>query len=86
MNRRYHRTATTITSGGNRNPENADFGGSHGSGRVDGFTAQACLALANAQRNSARDGTWYVEYRKVRPAGDGWHYEATGGMDKQDEE
>ena len=28
--RRYQRTATTITSGGNRNPANADFGGSHG--------------------------------------------------------
>jgi hypothetical protein len=33
-----------------------------------------------------RDGTWYVEYRRSRPADDGWHYEATGGMDKQDEE
>ncbi|MBM0226403.1 MULTISPECIES: hypothetical protein [Micromonospora] len=32
------------------------------------------------------DGTWYVEYRRARRADDGWHYEATGGMDKQDEE
>ncbi|MGK5740322.1 hypothetical protein [Micromonospora sp. URMC 103] len=36
--------------------------------------------------HEARDGTWYVEYRKVHRADDGWHYEATGGMDKQDEE
>jgi hypothetical protein len=36
--------------------------------------------------HEARDGTWYVEYRRVRPADDGWHYEATGEMDKQDEE
>ncbi|MEH0934791.1 hypothetical protein [Micromonospora psammae] len=36
--------------------------------------------------HETRDGTWYVEYRRARPADDGWHYEATGGMDKQDEE
>ncbi|GAA4572555.1 hypothetical protein GCM10023176_35710 [Micromonospora coerulea] len=32
------------------------------------------------------DGTWYVEYRRDRRTDDGWHYQATGGMDKQDEE
>ena len=42
-----------MTSGGNRNPANADFAGSHGSGRVDDFTVQVCLDLANAQRNGA---------------------------------
>lgn len=36
--------------------------------------------------HETRDGTWYVQYRKVRSAGDGWHYQATGGMEKQDEE
>ncbi|WP_109964443.1 hypothetical protein [Micromonospora globispora] len=36
--------------------------------------------------HQGRDGTWYVEYRRDRRADDGWHYEATGGMDKQDEE
>jgi hypothetical protein len=53
LNRRYQRTATTITSGGNRNPANADFGGNQGRGRVDSFTGQGCLDLANAQCNSA---------------------------------
>jgi hypothetical protein len=53
LNRRYQRTATTITSGGNRKPANADFGGSHGRGRIGAFTAQVCLNLANAQRNEA---------------------------------
>src|SRR5258708_464598 len=42
-----------MMSGGNRNPANADFAGSHGSGRVDDFTVQVCLDLANAQRNGA---------------------------------
>jgi hypothetical protein len=56
LNRRYQRTATTITSGGNRNPANADFGGSQRRGRLDDFTAQACLDHANAQRNSADGG------------------------------
>jgi hypothetical protein len=55
LNRRYQRTATTITSAGNRNPANPDFGGNQGRGRVDDFTAQACLDLANAQRNGAAD-------------------------------
>jgi hypothetical protein len=32
------RTATTISSAGNRNPANADFGDSQGRPRVDGFT------------------------------------------------
>jgi hypothetical protein len=54
LKRRYQRTATTITSVGNRNPANADFGGSQGPGRVGDFTAQACHDLANAQRNGAR--------------------------------
>jgi hypothetical protein len=59
LNRRYQRTATTITSGGNRNPVNADFGGSQGRGRFDSFTAQVCLDLANAQRNRAlNSGLW----------------------------
>ena len=49
----YQRTATTITSDGNRNPANADLGGSHGPGRVDDLTARACLDLANAQCNGA---------------------------------
>jgi hypothetical protein len=53
MKRRYQRTATTITSGGNRNPADADFGGSHGRKRVDDFTAQVCLDHANSQRNGA---------------------------------
>ncbi|MEV0810896.1 Scr1 family TA system antitoxin-like transcriptional regulator [Micromonospora sp. NPDC050200] len=55
MNRRYQRTATTITSGGKRNPANADLGGSHETGPVDAFTAQACLDPGNAQRNGAPD-------------------------------
>jgi hypothetical protein len=42
-----------ITSGGNRNQANADFGGKHGCGRIDSFTDQACVDLANAQRNGA---------------------------------
>jgi hypothetical protein len=46
-------TATAITSDGNRNPANADLGGSHESGRIDDFTAHACLDPANAQRNGA---------------------------------
>jgi hypothetical protein len=49
--RRYQRTATTITSGGNRNPANADFGGSHERERGENFTAQVCPDHANAQRN-----------------------------------
>jgi hypothetical protein len=53
LNRRYQRTATTITSAGNRNPANPDVGGSHGRERVNDFTAQVCLDLANAQRNGA---------------------------------
>jgi RHS repeat-associated protein len=58
LNRRYQRTATTITSGENRNPANADFGGWHGRGRFNDFTAQVCLDLANAQRNRADIGTF----------------------------
>jgi hypothetical protein len=57
-------TATTITSGGNRNPANADFGGSQERGRFDSFTGQACLDLANDQRNRARGRL----RRRVRPA------------------
>lgn len=53
LNRRYQRTATTISSGGNRNPANADVGGSDGRERVNDLTAQACLDHANAQRNGA---------------------------------
>jgi hypothetical protein len=34
---------------GTGTPANADFGGSHGPGRVGDFTAQVCLDLANAQ-------------------------------------
>ncbi|WP_442788680.1 hypothetical protein [Dactylosporangium sp. NBC_01737] len=30
--------STTITSGGKRNPANADFGGSHGRGRLEDFS------------------------------------------------
>jgi hypothetical protein len=51
--RRYQRMATTITSGGNRNPANADVGGDHVRERVDDFTAQVCLDHANSQRNRA---------------------------------
>jgi hypothetical protein len=47
MNRRYQRTATTMTSGGNRKPANADFGGWQVQGRVDSFTGQACRDLAD---------------------------------------
>jgi hypothetical protein len=52
-NRRYQRTATTITSGGNLNPVNADVGGSQRRGRIDSFTGQACLDHADAQCNRA---------------------------------
>jgi hypothetical protein len=45
---------TTITSGGNRNPVNTDFGGDQERERIDNFTGQACLDLADAQRNGAR--------------------------------
>jgi hypothetical protein len=51
LKRRYHRTATTITSGGNRYPANADFGGGKRRARSDSFTGQACLEHADAQRN-----------------------------------
>ena len=34
-------------------PGNPDLAGSHGLGRIDGFTAQVCLDLANAQCNGA---------------------------------
>ncbi|MEV0734327.1 hypothetical protein, partial [Polymorphospora sp. NPDC050346] len=54
LNRRYQRTATTITSGGNRNPANADLTGSPVSGLIDDLTAQACLDLADAQRDGPR--------------------------------
>ncbi len=40
--RRYQRMATTITSGGNQNPANAEVAGNHERERVDDFTAQAC--------------------------------------------
>jgi hypothetical protein len=65
LNRRYQRTATTITSGGNRNPANADFGGNHGRGRPDDFTAQACLDHANAQRNGAAPAADVSEAHRV---------------------
>ncbi|GAB4060618.1 hypothetical protein GCM10028775_77060 [Catellatospora paridis] len=51
MNRRYQRTATTITSGGNRNPANAVFAGDNGRERADDFTARVCPDHAEAQRN-----------------------------------
>jgi hypothetical protein len=51
--RRYHRTATTITSGGNRNPSNAELGGDHRRADLRDLTAQACLDHAIGQRNSA---------------------------------
>ncbi len=54
LNRRYQRTASTISSGGNRNPANADVGGRHGRERVNDLTAQACLDHANAQRNGPK--------------------------------
>jgi hypothetical protein len=38
---RYHRTATTITSAGNRNPTKAELGGSDGPGPNGTFTPQA---------------------------------------------
>ena len=58
----------------------------HG-GPLDGTTRE----LGNPDEvveftHQSRDGTWYVEYRRDRRTDDGWHYEATGGMDKQDEE
>ncbi len=40
-----------ITSGGNRNPANADLGGIIGRGRAASFITQACLDLAHGQRN-----------------------------------
>jgi len=52
MKRRYHRTASMMMSGGNRNPANADTGGDHARVRAD-FTDQVSLDLANAQRNGA---------------------------------
>jgi hypothetical protein len=40
--RRYHRTASTITSAGNRNRAKADRGGCVGRGREDNVTGQSC--------------------------------------------
>jgi hypothetical protein len=48
LNRRYQRTATTITSGGNRNPANADFGGDHGQGRAGSFTIKPASIIQSA--------------------------------------
>jgi hypothetical protein len=45
-------------SGGNRNPVNADSGGSHGRGWLDDITAQARLDLANAQPNGSPPTAW----------------------------
>jgi hypothetical protein len=53
LNRKYQRTATTITSGGNRNPANADVGANRWPRQVEVFTAQACLDHAVEQRNKA---------------------------------
>src|ERR1700716_3310779 len=44
-----------MTSGGYRNPANADTGGDHARVRAD-FTDQVSLDLANAQRNGAKLG------------------------------
>ncbi|MFI6259399.1 hypothetical protein ACIBCL_25295 [Micromonospora zamorensis] len=61
MNRRYQRTASTITSGGNRNPTNADDGGDQDRARDDNLTGpadhtgQARVDHAFAQRNRAPD-------------------------------
>lgn len=58
----------------------------HG-GPLDGTTEQLDSADDVVEfTHTARDGTWYVEYRRDRQGDDGWHYEATGGMEKQDEE
>ena len=42
-----------ITSAGNRNPANAEVGGSQREERIDDFTVQVCLDHAYAQRNRA---------------------------------
>ncbi|MER6590673.1 hypothetical protein ABT214_02125 [Micromonospora purpureochromogenes] len=59
----------------------------HG-GPLDGVDRQLAGATDELVEftHESRDGTWYVEYRRVRRDDDGWHYEATGGMEKQDEE
>ena len=44
----YQRTATTITSAGNRNPANAERGGDLGPGRAADFTGQPCLIIRSA--------------------------------------
>jgi hypothetical protein len=65
MKHRYHRTASTMTSGGNRNPANADGGGDHGRARAD-FTDQVSLDLANAQRNGALRGAQWRRQPRLR--------------------
>ncbi|MGC1214616.1 MAG: hypothetical protein WA890_25580 [Micromonospora sp.] len=58
----------------------------HG-GPLDGTTQQLDRPDELVEfTHSAPDGTWYVEYRRERRTDDGWHYGATGGMEKQDEE
>jgi hypothetical protein len=46
--RTYHRTATTITSAGNRNPVNAERGRDQGRERAADVTDQLCLTIGSA--------------------------------------
>src|SRR5205814_663174 len=55
-----HRTATTITSVGNRNPANADRVGSHGPGRYECFTVQVRVVLAPANHRKGKFVKWLV--------------------------
>ena len=48
------RTATMITSGGNRNPANADRGGRTGRRRFESFTVQACVAQRGWQNTKEK--------------------------------
>ena len=71
---------------GSRQGMNTSLAHLHG-GPLDGMTRQLGSPEDLVEfTHEAGEGTWYVEYRRVRRADDGWHYEATGGMEKQDEE
>src|SRR4051794_26890605 len=47
-----------MTSGGNRNPANADSGGRTGRRRFECFTVQACLTRASINATDPRGGLW----------------------------
>jgi len=75
--RSHQRTPTTITSGGNRNPANADRGGNTGRGQLVRIISQACadwpraiwpiLPAVNATEPASElasriTGRWHLEY------------------------